>query len=57
MTAVNIYLWLCFGLPSAQNTEYSWKHSFVFQDTFSKFSHEADTPDLCPDAASVHPEK
>lgn len=59
--SMTITLWRaiygCLGLPSAQNTEHSWKHCFVFQDTSSKFSHEADTPDLCTDAASVHPEE
>lgn len=43
--------------PRTQSTDENWKHCFVFQDTSSKFSHEADTPDLCPDVASVHPEK
>lgn len=50
------YLWL-FGFTLSLRTQNTAENSFVFQDTSSKCSHEADTPDLCTDAASVHPEE
>lgn len=55
MNRVEGYLWLCLGLPSAQHTDYSWKPFFVLQDTFSKFSHEADTPNLFSDGCLCSP--